>query len=524
MEEQQLYNNTERTVSPMVTFLSFLGVCVLLVLIMLLFPKDGIKIGNSTIQFLTFNEFFLPEQSDSVASIEEDLAILFDSNVVVSEIDSTIIKHRLDSLKDFRASIQTNAKGKASINDFFAALENANNKKVRIMHYGDSQIEADRITAYLRNELQIKFGGYGPGLFPVIPVARKMSVNTEYSENWKRYAGFGVKDSSVTHKKYGALMAFCRYAPIPKTTVLSDSLSYEGWIKIHKPKGSYGRTRSYQQLRIFLSNSLTEVKYRITADGVDVNMGTIASNTPFKTITTLFEKTPEEITITFSGKDSPDIYGLSLEGNTGVVMDNIPLRGSSGTVFTKQDAGQLGNMYASLSPSLIIMEFGGNTIPYTKSVKDAKAYGSWFQSQINFMKRLNPGAAIIVIGPSDMSVKEKTEYVTYEYLEAVRDAMKEAALNTGSLFWDMYEVMGGKNTMPKWVEADPPLAAPDYIHFSPKGAKKMAEEFSTKLFDLYNLYKDPNYKSKEPETKQDEKKQDETAQKTEKATLHDSIQ
>lgn len=510
MEEQNEHIKPEKNVRPFTTFLSFIGVCIILVAIMFFFPKEGIQIGSANIQFLTFDEFFLPEQSDSLKNLEEDLAELFDSTVVVSEIDSVLIQHRLDSLKAFRSSIQINAKGKASINDFFAVLENAKNKKVRIMHYGDSQIEADRITSFLRNELQKKFGGYGPGLFPVVPVARKMSVNTEYSENWKRYPGFGRKDTSVTHKKYGALMAFCRYAPIPTSTILDDSLSYEGWIKIKKPRASYGRTKSYTQLKIFLSNSHTDVNYRINADGVDVNVGVIGSNTPFQTLTTLFDKTPEEITVTFSGKDSPDVYGLSLEGSNGVVMDNIPLRGSSGTIFTKQDATQLSNMYASLSPDLIIMEFGGNTVPYIKTDKGPKDYGNWFKSQINFMKRLNPKAAIIVIGPADMSVKEKTEYVTYPYLEAVRDAMKDAALSTGCLFWDMYEVMGGKNSMPKWVEADPPLAATDYIHFSPKGAKKMAEEFNTKLFDLYYLYKDPNYKKIE--------------EKKEEPTINDSIQ
>ena len=502
-------------VSPLTTFLSFMGVCVLLILIMLVFPKEGIQIGSSKIQFINFKEFFLPKQSDSLKTLQEDIAVLFDSNVVVSEIDSALIQHRLDSLKEFRASIQLNAKGKASINDFFAALENAKNKKVRIMHYGDSQIEADRITSFLRNELQKKFGGYGPGLFPVVPVARKMSVNTEYSENWKRYPGFGKKDSTVTHKKYGALMAFCRYAPMPTTSVIPDSVNHEAWIKIRKPKASYGRTKTYSKLKIFLSNSHTDIKYQVVADGVKVNIGVIASNTPFKTITTTFDKTPEEIEINFSGKDSPDIYGLSLEGGNGVVMDNIPLRGSSGTIFTKQDAGQLGNMFASLSPKLIILEFGGNTIPYTKSKEDAVAYGNWFKSQIGFVKRLNPGAAIIVIGPSDMSVKEKTEYVTYEFLEDVRDAMQDAALSTGCLYWDMYEVMGGKNSMPKWVEADPPLAAPDYIHFSPKGAKMIAEKFNEKLFHLYNLYKDPNY------VKPEDKKE---VIELKKPTANDSIQ
>ena len=489
MEEKDQHKE-EKQISPFVTLISLLAVMGLLCLCMFIFPTKGIQIGSSTIQFPTVNDFFVPPvEEDSLAKLEADLAQLFDSTVVVTEIDSTIIQQKLDSLKNFRQSLQLNDKGKSAINRFFADLDNAKEKKVRIMHYGDSQIEADRITSYLRNELQKKFGGYGVGLFPIIQVAPKMSVNTEYSENWKRFPGFGRKDTTVKHMKYGALMAFCRYAPIPQTDIINDSLSYDAWIKIKKPRASYGRTKSYVQLRVFLSNSHTNINYSILADGINVSEGVILPNTPFQTLKANFTNTPEEITISFRGNDSPDVYGISLEGSNGVVMDNIPLRGSSGTLFSKQNATLLGNMYAALSPNLIIMEFGGNTIPYTKSDKSAAQYGRWFKSQINYMKKRNPNAAIIVIGPGDMSVKEKTEYVTYPYLEAVRDAMKDAAISSGCVFWDMYEVMGGKNSMPKWVKAEPSLASSDYIHFSPKGAKKIAEEFNVKLFEMYNAYK-----------------------------------
>ena len=479
-----------KNISPLITLISLLGVMGLLCLIMFVFPAKGIQIGSSSIQFPTINDFFVPDlEEDSLSKMENDLAELFDSTIVVSQIDSTVIKDKLDSLKRFRQSLQLNDKGKSAMHRFFTALDNAKKKKVRIMHYGDSQIEADRITSYLRNELQKKFGGYGTGLFPIIQVAPKMSVNTEYSDNWKRYPGFGRKDSTVKHMKYGALMAFCRYTPIPQTNIINDSIMIEGWLKIRKPRASYGRTKTYSQLKIFLSNSHANIRYKITADGVDVVKGIISANTPFQTLKANFATTPEEIIVTFNGNDSPDIYGISLEGNTGIVMDNIPLRGSSGTIFTKQDATLLSNMYANLSPKLILMEFGGNTIPYIKTDKAAIDYGRWFKSQINFMKKRNPNAAIIVIGPGDMSIKEGTEFITYPHLENVRDAMKDAAISSGCVFWDMYEVMGGKNSMPKWVNAEPSLASSDYIHFSPKGAKKIAEEFNVKLFEMYNEYK-----------------------------------
>ncbi|MGE0560859.1 MAG: hypothetical protein AB7O47_03500 [Flavobacteriales bacterium] len=455
---------------------------------MIVFPSDGILLGSFKLEFPSTADFF-SYKSDDNANEVKDLKELFDSNVVISEIDSTIIKHKLDSLYKYRKTIQITDKGKPALHRFFDALDNAQNKKVRIMHYGDSQIEADRITSVFRNELQNKFGGYGVGLFSVIDVAPKMSVNISYSENWKRYSGFGQKDSTVKHSKYGALISFCRYAPVPKNNTIADTLNYSAWIKLKKPRASYGRTKSYNQLNIYLTNSLTAVNYKIEVDGVILEEGKINANTPFQVLKTNFSSTPEEITITFEGKDSPDILALSLEGNTGIVADNIPLRGSSGTVFSQLEQTLLSNMYAHLNPDLIILEFGGNVMPYIKDEQQAIEYGNWFKSQINRLKGLNPNAAFIVIGPGDMSIKDKTEYVTYPNLEFVRDALKNASLSTGCMFWDMYEVMGGKNSMPKWVNAEPSLAASDYIHFSPLGAKKIGEEFYGNLIRMYSKYK-----------------------------------
>jgi hypothetical protein len=41
-----------------------------------------------------------------------------------------------------------------------------------------------------------------------------------------------------------------------------------------------------------------------------------------------------------------------------------------------------------------------------------------------------------------MSVKEGTEYVTHPQLENLRDAIKLAAFNTNSAFFDMYDLHG----------------------------------------------------------------------------------
>jgi lysophospholipase L1-like esterase len=498
----------------MTTLFSLLGVMALLFVLISFFPENGISIGALQLKFPTTKEFFaLDVKKDSVSEEQKALVKLIDSTAILRKIDSTfnkqkqdsiykfkldsIIKFKLDSISKVGKSIQGNEKSFASLQLFFNALKNANNKKVRILHYGDSQIESDRITSYLRNQLQRKHGGSGVGLFPVIQVSQKWTLNNTYSKNWKRYTGFGKKNPNVKHRKYGALMSFCRFTPIPKDSILDEEQEIEGWIKIKKAKLSYRKIQKYAQVNIYLRNWNYKVTYEILADGNVVKTGSIDPKTTFKKIQATFATTPNELEIKFKGKESPDIFGISLEGNTGIVMDNIPLRGSSGTLFTRQDADLLKVMYKSLSLNMIILEFGGNTVPYIKYQKQIKDYGNWFKQQIHYLKRINPNAVILVIGPGDMSVKEKTEFITQPHLEAIRDAVKNAALSSDCLFWDMYEGMGGKNSMPLWVNAEPALGASDYIHFTPKGAVKISQIFIKELFKMYTAYESSGIQKKE---------------------------
>ena len=57
----------------------------------------------------------------------------------------------------------------ADVPDFVKTLsKNLNRKSCRMIHYGDSQLEGDRITSYLRNRFQKIYGGSGPGFIPCL--------------------------------------------------------------------------------------------------------------------------------------------------------------------------------------------------------------------------------------------------------------------------------------------------------------------------------------------------------------------
>jgi hypothetical protein len=196
-----------------------------------------------------------------------------------------------------------------------------------------------------------------------------------------------------------------------------------------------------------------------------------------------------DVTLSFKSEEPFEIYGISLQSDDGVVMDNIPMRGCSGTIFTSIDKETVSPMYRDADVKMIILQFGGNMMPSIKNEKDAEWYGGVFKKQIEHLKTLYPDAVFLVIGPSDMSRKIRNEMVTWPHLPDVVKEFKKASNEAGAIFWSIFDAMGGENSMPVWVESKPSLASPDYIHFTRLGAERVAQMFYESLIQEYNEYR-----------------------------------
>ncbi len=484
---------------PFKTLLFTLVVFLLLAGAMWVTPADGVKVGSFTFYMPTFKEMFgndkvkytdvsniIDQQFDidSLTTIEQE-AISENDEMAVE-----IARASYDSLVQSIYKIELTDEGRQNLSRFFLHLDSA--KTTRIMHYGDSQLEGDRITSFIRNKLQLKFGGTGPGLRPVVqPYDYLFSAVQDNSPNWTRYPLYGNIDSTVEHNRYGVMEAFARFAPLTGDTIpFVDSTKYKAEFSIKTSNIAFLRTREYKRMRLFYGNSKRPVAMQLFVHDSLIDTDTLKANVKYAVYSRLLPDSTNEVKLQFSGWDSPDFYGIELADTVGIVMDNVALRGSSGTIFTKNDFEHSTKMYRDLKPDLFILQFGGNVIPYIKDQKAVENYGRWFSSQINRLKLSCPNAAFIVIGPSDMSTKEKDKYVTYDLLPSVVEVLKNAALSTGSGFWDMYNAMGGYNSMPSWVNTDPELARPDYTHFSAKGARLISNMFYNALLLEYNNYKE----------------------------------
>jgi len=479
--------------------LFLLATLAMLALIGQLVPSQGLRLTPSfTLHFPSARDVLFPRPVERA-----DIGFILD--LATDSTDETTADAFPDSLLDERA-VRVDTSMLASLAErirlhypngdrallfpLFAALESAPGTPhpVRVLHYGDSQLEGDRITAYLRNKLQVLFGGHGPGLVSVVEITPHFSVLHDATENWERFSVMERRQPTGLSRRFGAMGALARYTPVLSDTIAVDTTIRTASFTLRPNERAYNKARTWHRCRIWFGHHRAPVTLELFANGASLGRETIAPSVDLLERSWTFNTPPNELRFSFTGAHSPNVYGVSMEGRNGVVMDNLAMRGASGLELRSTDQSVLRAMYNALAPSLFILQYGGNVLPYMKSTEQAKDYGRAIGNDIARIKRMVPGACVIVIGPSDMSIKEGDQYVTRPYLEDVRDAMKASSLAAGAAFWDMYDAMGGRNSMASWVAADPPLAAEDYTHFSPLGARKIAELFHEALIRDLAIY------------------------------------
>lgn len=470
----------------------------ILLLISYFFPADGIRINDKlTLHFVSPYELFHRDTLvyKDISDILNQNLVWYDSLPNVDVFDESKSEYYTDTAKIKQVDqiklvhrIEFPENDSSVLFPFFIQLEHlkTSGELIRILHYGDSQIEEDRMSSYIRSRLQKQFGGSGIGLRPAVSLyGFQLSLRHYASDNWTRYTAFGNNNPDIDHNRYGVLASFARFTPY-KGSIQPDTNSFKAWIQLTETGKSKSLTGRYNQCQIYYGNCTEPVMYQLYVDGLLYDADFLLPSTSVSKQSWQFKRTPSDLKIEFSGYQSPDFYCIALDADRGIAVDNIPMRGSSGLVFTGIDQTLLKDMYKALNVRMIILQFGGNAVPYISS--NFRWYEKRFTSQLQMLKKLCPGVSIIVIGVSDMSTKEKDKIVSYPNLENIRDALKNATFKAGCAYWDMYEAMGGANSMPSWVNAEPPLASSDFVHFNSRGARIIAEMFYNALIYEYKNY------------------------------------
>jgi alginate O-acetyltransferase complex protein AlgI len=348
--------------------------------------------------------------------------------------------------------------------------------QVRVMYYGDSQIEGDRITSYLRQTLRKGHGGTGPGLLlPLMPVMFTKSVWIRSSANWKKYNYLSYKSGELSHNDLGPFMAICRYLPEGSRSLTPVKAS----VTIRPSNVADSLSSAYDHLRIFYGNTPDIVRLKVRAGSDIIFSDTLQRGSGFYE-TGCYMGRPDEISIEFEGTVSPDLYGISIESKTGIIVDNIPQRGSAGLEFTMVSRSNLQEVYRTLKPDLFILHYGLNIV---KNVREDYTYfQKGLERQLLLLREVSPSTPILVMSVTDMAEFLNDTIRSYRNIPAIIEAQRHATRDAGTAFWNSYKSMGGESSIIKWAERNPPLAQKDYVHFTYPGADTLSKILSDSLF------------------------------------------
>ena len=363
-------------------------------------------------------------------------------------------------ITDYRKdSLQTLAK-------FNKALRKTEKDKslTRIAFLGDSMIEGDLVSQTLRYKLQQKFGGKGVGYVPIT----SQTADFRKSIHHKFSAGWSV--SSILTDQGDKSLGLSGFVYKPRGL---SSVTYSA------PESGYDNLKQFYTIKLFFGKPAPE-DYVTSLSQKYFLKGKASYNQIILNDTSPTVKTE----IVFHCSNTTNIYGVSFESPDGLLLDNYSVRGNSGIPLVNLSQPLLKNIDSVMQYNLIILQYGLNI-----AEPDTKDFSFYIQNLIPAIKHLKecfPNADILIMSVSDKCYKRGGKFVTEPSIPLIIEAQKQISMETGCVFWNLFEAMGGKNSMVKWVNNN--LANKDYTHFNFAGAEKVGSFFYNQLMYSYVNY------------------------------------
>ena len=362
--------------------------------------------------------------------------------------------------------------------NFFRALDNRSKRTVRIAFFGDSYIEGDIFSGDFRTFLQNEFGGKGAGM--VMPTSHVASFRRTVKHAFGGWSSQSLVDQNRDLSKLGVSGNFF----IP---------SRNAWVKYSGVKINNLDFFSQASLIYLLPDGEANLTYRINDAGAPKTVTLKAS--PSVSRFDIIADSIENIRIDFLSGNM-NVYGISLQDKTGVVIDNFSLRGAPGSSLKYLPEKILRQTDSLLNYNLIILQYGLNVM--TANNTNYAFYQKGMKEAVEHLRKCFPKSDIMLLSVGDRSMKKGGNYVSMPAVPALVEAQKAVCAETGAVFWNLFEAMGGNGSMIDMVGAKPPRANKDYTHLNFEGGKYLGEIlFKTFMFEKQKFDKTGHKKKKQ---------------------------
>ena len=345
-------------------------------------------------------------------------------------------------------------------------LKNGKRKKVTVIHFGGSHIQAGFWTEVLMDGFQSlgNFDGGGAFIFPfkIVKTNSPHFFNSFTTGKW-------VRKRSVLAKEMCDNLGLAGIAGIT-----NDSASAFGFNLLkNNHHQTFNSLRVYHNFNSSFEFSLanqTELKYVR-------NEFKKESYTEF-----IFESFIDSVNFNLVRKDtiSKDfmLRGFSTESTKpGFYYAGIGVNGASTSSYLR--CQNFVNELENIPPDLVIFSLGVNDTHSKGFTKEE--FMTNYDSLITLVKSISPDCAILFSTVTDNYMTRRTANKRPIQAEA---AMFELMEKHHAAVYDLYAVMGGYKSIYKWYKAG--LAAKDKVHFNGKGYTIIANL----MFDaIYRSYK-----------------------------------
>ena len=148
------------------------------------------------------------------------------------------------------------------------------------------------------------------------------------------------------------------------------------------------------------------------------------------------------------------------------------------------DEATLQSNIAHHTPAMIVLAYGTNEAG--RKAWTVESYKETFSRIIQKVRAAAPASTILVVGPPDRFTRTRKGWQVLDQVDTIVEAQRQAAAENGCPFWDLRSKMGGKATMPVWINAG--LAQNDHVHFTSEGYRLLGEALYRDLMSQYELF------------------------------------
>lgn len=466
------------------TWLATVAVIAVLVIVSFIPPQEvlGIKLRRANIlsELVSFDDAVRADAAAAESGLFDEEDFRIDMEAVAERLSADTLPREVTRSYEWRLfhdtlpvrkmvpdSTRRIAAPTVAIEDFsdsgdFAAFCDTlltARRPVRIAFLGDSFVEGDILTADLREALQQHYGqrpGGGAGFAPMASplTGFRRTIKTQ-SKGWTSY-NIMQRKSAPERLRNNFYVSGWVCQPTTGASTRWELTDYRRQLDSCTAARVFFIAPETSRIELTLNDTL---RHEFTVEGAEAVREAVV-------------RAPHVHTLGFkvlTGAGSFIGYGAIFEGR-GVVVDNYSIRSNNGQAMFWTNPTVNAQIHALASYDLVILQYGLNIMQ--AGVTDYTAYARQIEKMVSYVRQCFPGAAVLVLGVSDRSVKGDGGFEPMDAVPAMTGYQRRAARRSGAAFWPVSEAMRAQGGMSEFVQRG--WAGKDFTHINYGGGQRVA--------------------------------------------------